>query len=45
VPLGLFSLLISSSGYENNFEEVYARIEVDSNITKGSFEVKADIIY
>ena len=45
VPPGLFSLLISSSGYENNFEEVYARIEVDSNITKGSFEVKADIIY
>ena len=44
VPPDLLSLLISSSGSENSSEEVYAVVEVDSNITKGSSEVKADLV-
>lgn len=44
MPPDLLSLLISSSGSENSSEEVYAVVEVDSNITKGSSEVKADLV-
>jgi hypothetical protein len=44
MPRGLRSLLISSSGPKNSSEEVYTWVEDDSNITKGSSEVKAGLV-